>query len=216
MLINVCTWKVGLYNVTTHMQVASIFSILLLISTYSNSQELGTAADFDSTKHQRIYQISKSDFQQIELIENLDGTFQGILTNTIWKLNRKEERTRTIQQVLSIPASQVEQLLNIGYANNIETLPSCEDIEGYVNGLDGTSISFGIQTPELDRSYHYWEPENDYYQDSTLTETIKVRAILTAIQERMNLKLLFDMFTSELPSGKYVFGGIIMERRNVW
>jgi len=197
------------------MQIVSIFSILLLISNYSNSQKVGSATKLDSTKHQRIYQISKSDFQQIELIENLNGTFQGTLTNTIWKMNRKEERIRTIQQVLNIPAIHVEQLMNICYMNDIENLPSCEDVNGYVHGLDGTSISFGIQTHELNRNYYYWELENNHYQDSTITETKKVRMMLSSIHERMSLKRLFNMFTNKLPSGKYAFGGIIMEKRKV-
>lgn len=197
------------------MRIASIFNILLLISTFSNAQELRTITEFNPTQHRRIYQISKSDFQQIELIENLDGTFQGTLTNIIRTVNRKEEHKRTIHQVLNIPSHDVEQLMEIGFTNEIETLPSCEDIEGYTNGLDGISISFDIRTTQLKRTYYYWEPENNYYQDSTLTETLKVRAILSGIHERMNLKLLFDKFTNELPSGKYAYGGIIMEKRNV-
>jgi len=153
--------------------------------------------------------------QHLELIEYLDGTFVGTLTNSIWKVNRREERTTTIEQVLNIPPNHVEQLMNIGFSNDIETLPNCQDVDEYVNGLDGTAISFSIRTPELERAYYYWEPESDYYQDSTLTETKKVRNILSGIHERMNLRLLFDGFTSELPSGKYAFGGIIMEKKNV-
>ncbi|MFK7951873.1 MAG: hypothetical protein AB8B73_03435 [Ekhidna sp.] len=199
-------------GVTTHMRLANIFAILLLISTYSNSQGLRTGTAFDSVKHQRIYQISRSDFQQIELIENLDGTFQETLTNIIWNVNKKEERTKPIEQTLNVPSDHVEQLMNIGFTNNIETNPNCQDVEGYVTGVDGTSISFGIRTPELERTYYYLEPENDNYQDSTVSETRKVRTIIMSIHERMNLKLLFDTFTSELPSGKYAFGGIIMEK----
>ncbi|HYG37363.1 MAG TPA: hypothetical protein VD908_02035 [Cytophagales bacterium] len=195
------------------MRYLAIIIILILLPDNSISQELEQITTFDSTSHKRIYKISKSDFQHIVLIENLDGTFNGKLVNTIWKVNRKEERTKLIQQTLKIPPYHVEELMNIGFINNIETLSDCEDVDGCVIGLDGTSISFNIRAPELDRNYWYWEPDNDHYQDSTITEIKNVRTILDEIDKRISLRTLYDSFTSDLPIGKYAYGGIIMTKK---
>jgi hypothetical protein len=195
------------------MRVAATFFLLILLVEYSKAQEKGLGTRFDSTIHKRIYGISKSNFQYIQLIENQDGTFNGTLTNTIWKVTRKEERTKMIQQKLTIPPNHVKQLMYIGFSNSIETLPSCQAVENCVIGLDGASFSFGIRTLEVERDYSYWEPESDY-QDSTITQIIKVRSILSGVQELINMQLLYDRFTCELPSGRYAFGTIIMTKRN--
>ena len=195
------------------MRSLAIIIILLLLTQHSRSQELDVIRTFDSTDHKRIYRISKSDFQHIEMIENLDGTFTGTLKNIIWKVNKKEERTKLVQQKLSIPPYHVEQLMNIGLLNNIETLADCQDVKGCIIGLDGTSISFSIRTPVRNYSYRYWEPENDHYQDSTITEIKYVRAILDGINKRMSLRTIYNSFTSDLPIGKYAYGGIIMTKK---
>ncbi|MFT7070710.1 MAG: hypothetical protein ACJAZY_003610, partial [Spirosomataceae bacterium] len=51
--------------------------------------------------------------------------------------------------------------MNVFLNDNIETLRNCEDVNGCVIGADGLSYRFNITITELNRSYSYWEPEND-------------------------------------------------------
>ncbi|MFT7002318.1 MAG: hypothetical protein ACJAVW_003357, partial [Spirosomataceae bacterium] len=60
-----------------------------------------------------------------------------------------------------IPTLDVKELMNVFLNDNIETLRNCEDVNGCVIGADGLSYRFNITITELNRSYSYWEPEND-------------------------------------------------------
>ncbi|MCX2743785.1 hypothetical protein OO013_07910 [Mangrovivirga sp. M17] len=168
---------------------------------------------FDSATHKRIYQISISDYQQIELIEDVNGQYSGTLTSAVWKVNRKEERKKILQQKLTIPSKHVQEIMNIGSLNNIENLESCKDVKGCVIGLDGRSVFFTIKTSKLSREYWYWEPENDQYQDSSVVQIKNIRQILKGIRKYIDLKMIFDSFINELPFGKYSFGGVIITKR---
>jgi hypothetical protein len=194
------------------MKYLAIFIIFIFATDSSLSQEIVHKTAFDSTEHKRIYRISKSDYQHIELVENLDGVFSGQLINVIWKVNRKDQRTKAIEQTLDLTSSQVKNIMDIAFVNNIEILPNCEDVDGCVIGLDGTSISFKVITTEVNRDFWYWEPENDYYQDPSISEIISVRTILNAVSEQINLNSLYSSFTSDLPKGNYAFGGLRMKK----
>lgn len=103
--------------------------------------------------------------------------------------------------------------MDVADANNILTIRDGSEIEGYANGLDGTNISFEIETLNLSRSISFWEPENNYYQDPSLKEVIAIRNIISALKEKLNFEFHFDRFRSNLPVGKYAYGGVIMTIR---
>lgn len=150
-------------------------------------------------------------YQMVELIHKGDSLFEGQLINYVTKVNRKEEKKGLVSQRLKIPddvvKTLVEQLLN----QRIKHLPDSEEVEGYINGLDGLTYIFEIKAPDEYRIYSYWEPESDHYQNPNIEEVKRVRSILTAINQELDLGKSFIRFRDSLPVGRYHYGGIMMK-----
>lgn len=81
-------------------------------------------------------------------------------------------------------------------------------------GCDGNSVTFEIKTPNTKRSYFYWEPEFQNYQDSQNINVIAVQQILIALNKDVNRSQLFKNFTETLGVGKYRYGMIIMTKKS--
>ncbi|PQB07317.1 hypothetical protein BST83_09220 [Polaribacter filamentus] len=109
------------------------------------------------------------------------------------------------------------ELRNRGYEN----LKDCSEITDCIVGLDGTTITFNMLKNGINKSASYWELELDYYYKTNSVEIPKevfeARKIFEIINEEIDLKKQFENYTSRLPIGKYMFNGIIMEKKkNVW
>ncbi len=169
-------------------------------------------ARYDTLSFEKAYRIW-TDYQVVELIQLRDSSYAGQLVNFVRKINRKGERKKAVYQSLLIPDAVVRRLMEKLYAQQIETLPDGDEVEGYVIGLDGKTYIFEIGLPHQRRVYAYWEPENDHYQDQHIKEVQSVRHILQAINAEFNLKDWFVRFRDMLPRGRYAYGMMIMVRR---
>jgi hypothetical protein len=176
---------------------------------------------FDNLIHIEIYRIEVAEYQRLELIELRNGEFEGDLIHSVWKTNRKEEQKKKITQKIRIPEKMVKKLMvelrNRGYEN----LKDCSEITDCIVGLDGTTITFNMLKNGINKSASYWELELDYYYKTNSVEIPKevfeARKIFEIINEEIDLKKQFENYTSRLPIGKYMFNGIIMEKKkNVW
>ncbi|MDO1451417.1 hypothetical protein Q0590_34400 [Rhodocytophaga aerolata] len=168
--------------------------------------------NLEKTTYPKAYRIWNS-YQVIELIQENDSTYRGQLINYVAKINRKEEKKRLINQKLFIPESVAKTLIHQLTAQDIEYLPDGKDVKGYVTGLDGMSYQFEIKSAGKYRIYSYWEPEDDLYQNSQIQEVQKVRNILSALDQHLDVWKLFTSFRDQLPYGRYQYGGIIMTKR---
>lgn len=194
------------------------YKLLLFVFSISSLFAQNKKAEFDLTEfnnsiHNKIYKIEIADFQVIELIELKNGEYLGSLTNSIWKINQEEGQKKQITQLIKFPNNIAKSILNQCKNENIETLPSCEQVIGYIVGLGGTTVSVSIKTNTVSRTYSYWEPENDSYQNSEIVEVKKMRNILNAINVEFNLTKTFDKFIDGLSTGNYVYGMMIMEKK---
>ncbi|QCR22316.1 hypothetical protein [Pontibacter sp. SGAir0037] len=149
-------------------------------------------------------------YQVVELISINDSIYHGQLVNFVTKVNRKEERKGIVSQRLTIPATVTKTLIEQLLKEGVEELPDSYDVEGYVNGLDGTTYVFEVSSHDKYRVYSYWEPENDHYQNPELKEVKSVRNIISAINKQFDSWKLFTAFRDNLPAGRYQYGGIIM------
>ncbi len=149
-------------------------------------------------------------YQVVELIRVNDSVYHGQLVNFITKVNRKEELKGIVSQSLSIPATVTKTLMEQLLKEGVEGLPDSYDVEGYVNGLDGTTYVFEVSSHYKYRVYSYWEPENDRYQNPELREVKSVRNIISVINKQFDSWKIFTMFRDNLPAGRYQYGGIIM------
>ncbi|WP_347158315.1 hypothetical protein [Pontibacter chitinilyticus] len=149
-------------------------------------------------------------YQVVEFIKVNDSVYQGQLVNFVTKLNRKEEKKAVVSEKVIIPASVTKILIEQLQKEGVEELPDSYDVEGYVNGLDGTTYVFEVSSRDKYRVYSYWEPENDHYQNSDLREVKSVRNVLSAINKEFDSWKLFTLFRDSLPAGRYQYGGIIM------
>ena len=195
---------------------------MILISNFSISQtnwktELNLT-QFDSLIHNRIYEIGVEDYQIVQLIELKSGKFKGTLTHSVWTTNRKEERIKIIVQKINIPESTAKILMTNLSKNDFENIPDCNEKEGCLIGLDGTTTFFNVNTNKIERTLSYWELESDYYyKEPNIPNSVRQsRKILDLINEQFDLKEQFENFTSGLPFGKYIYSSMIMERKNVW
>jgi len=104
--------------------------------------------------------------------------------------------------------------------NNFENIPKCDENDGCLIGLDGTTTFFNVKTNKIEKSQSYWELESDYYyKEPNIPNSVRQsRKILDLINEQFDLKVQFGNFTSRLPFGKYIYSSMIMERKrkNVW
>lgn len=199
-------------------------TILVLTPLFSTAQadwesEL-KLTKYDSILHKRIYEIGIEDYQIVQLIEFQNGKFEGALTNSVWTTNRKEEKIKRIIQKTIIPELIVENLINKLEQNNFENILSCDENEGCLNGLDGTTTFFNIKSNKITRTISFWELEsNYYYKEPNIPNNVKQsRKIIELINMQFDLKQQFENFTSRLPFGKYIYSSIIMERKrkNAW
>ena len=199
-----------------------LFIVLILCPIYGHSQEESfwtkyikadseklNLDNFNNDQYEKIYRIWKS-YQVIELIEINDTTFSGQLVNFVTKTFRKTEKNQIIKEVLKIPPLTVKTLMIDLKNSNIENLPDCEKVNGYVSGLDGTTYIFEIKLRDSKRVYSYWEPMSDYYQNDSIKEVKNVRAIITNLKSKVNPDLHFKNFTDNLDYGSYNYGGINM------
>ena len=97
-------------------------------------------------------------------------------------------------------------------SENIEVLLDSDEVEGYVNGVDGKTYVFEISVNQKRRVYSYWEPESERYQDPLIKEVINVRNILNKINSEFNLWEYFVKFRDRLPNGHYSYGMIQLKK----
>jgi hypothetical protein len=177
--------------------------------------------EFDSFLHKEIYRIDVAEFQKLELIKLNNGKFEGSLTHSVWRTNRKEEQKSEISQKIKIPEKMVEKLMtelkNTGY----EKLKDCSEIKDCIVGLDGKTIIFNLLQKSINQSASYWELKSDYYYKTNSVEipneVMDARKTFEIINSEIDLEKQFQNFISRLPIGKYLFNGIIMEiKKNVW
>ena len=153
------------------------------------------------------------DYQVLELVANEKYQIKGQFVNYVTKIARKEPKNKIVSQKLIIPEKTAQNLFEKFHQENIETLPDYRYIDNYVIGCDGISVTFEIKTPNIQRSYFYWEPEFQVYQDSTNINVIAVRQTLIALNKEINRSQLFKNFTETLGIGKYRYGMIIMTKK---
>ncbi|QNJ98175.1 hypothetical protein ALE3EI_1621 [Constantimarinum furrinae] len=166
---------------------------------------------YDSLNFEKAYRIW-TDYQVVELIKFNDTTYSGLLVNFISKTNRKGIHKKTIFQKITIPIKTVKKLITELNSENIEILPDSDEVDGYVNGLDGKTYIFEISANKERRVYSYWEPESEQYQDPLIKEVINVRNILNKINSEFKLWEYFVKFRDRLPSGHYSYGMILLTK----
>ncbi|AXT59229.1 hypothetical protein D1816_02320 [Aquimarina sp. AD10] len=195
-----------------------ILVLVLLITNFLTAQndwktEL-KLTEYNSILHKRIYRIQVDNYQIVELTEFKSGKFNGSLTNTIWKANRKHHINKLITQKIKIPNLMVEKLISDLLKKDFENIPDCKDTKNCIQGLDGTTISFSVIKSGTEWNYSYWEPESDfYYKDDIIPEVLKVREILKSINSEFDLWENFTKFRDRLPKGKYFYGMTLMEKK---
>lgn len=174
-------------------------------------------AEFDSTKHNRIYQIQVEDYQIVELIEFLNIGFKGTLINSVWTRDSNGFRKDRVIQKNVISNSIAEKLITELKHSGFENLKNCIEVENCISGLDGTTTSFkSIKGGKINSAF-YWELESDYYynQDKVKlpTEVIKARKLISIINAEFDLNELFNDFLSKLPKGSYAYSMLIMTKK---
>ena len=172
--------------------------------------------EFDSIKHERIYQIEVQDYQITELIEYKNGEFKGILNHSVWTVNRKGIRKNNITQNIKIPNLTVEKLISELNERGFENLKDCNEVENCINGLDGTTIFFKAIRNKAMNSASYWELESDYYYNQNKVklpvEILKARNFISIINQEFELKEQFQNFLKRLPNGRYSYSTLIMKK----
>lgn len=174
----------------------------------SDSEKL-ELVELQSLNYEKAYRIW-NDYQVIELFKINENEYSGSLINFVTKVKRKN---KIIQEKIILSKEIVEKLIEKLTEENIETLKDCKEVEGYVNGLDGTTYIFEIGLKKEKRFYTYWEPENTQYQNENIKEVKNVRNILNAINSEYNLWNSFENFRNKLPKGKYSYGMIMMTKK---
>jgi hypothetical protein len=164
---------------------------------------------YDNDNFEKVYRIWNF-YQVIELVQRNDSVCSGKLVNYVTKTSRKTEKNKIIKEELEIPSSTVKALIDNLGKSNIENLPDCESIDGYVSGLDGTTYIFEIQLNDSKRIYSFWEPMSDYYQNDSIKEVNDVRSIISNLQTEINPGLHFKNFIDKLDKGSYNYNGTNM------
>ena len=198
-----------------------LFLSLIGILTFGQTNYEHNLTEFDSLLHKEIYRVDVAEFQKLELIKFNNGKFEGSLTHSVWKTNKKEEQKSKIFQKIKIPEKMVEKLMTELKNSGYEKLKNCSEIKDCIVGLDGTTIIFNFLENGINQSASYWELKSDYYYKTNSieipNEVKDARKILEIINNEIDLEKQFQNFTNRLPIGKYMFNGVIMEKRkNVW
>ncbi len=189
---------------------------LILISNFSISQTNWKAKlnliEFDSLIHNRIYEIGVDDYQLVQLIEFKNGDFRGTLNHSVWKSNRDEEKVEQIVEKVNISESIAKTLMTNLINNNFENIPICDEENGCIDGLDGTTTYFNVKTSEIEKKQSYWELESDYYyKEPNIPNSIRQsRKILDVINEQFDLEKQFENYLSRLPLGTYIYSSMII------
>lgn len=84
---------------------------------------------YDSIIFEKAYRIW-TEYQVVELIKINDTTYSGTLTNFVTQ-NKKKNKKEIIYKKIKIPNETVERLIKTLFAENIETLKDCSEIENY-------------------------------------------------------------------------------------
>ena len=221
-------WKLLIYtlraiyrDVATHLK--KIVHILIILGVGINFCFSQTESDkrfglteFDSIKHERIYQIEVEDYQFTELIESKSGEFEGTLNHSVWTTNRKGIRKNNITQKIKIPNLTVKKLISELNENGLENLKDCDEVENCISGLDGTTTFFKTIKNGTINSASYWELESDYYYKQKKVklpaEVIKARKMISIISKEFDLKEQFQNFLNRLPNGRYSYSMQIMKK----
>ncbi len=206
------------------MRLSILLTLILILNSCSAQKSLEVnikPTEFDSIKHNSIFQIDIVNYQMVQLIEYQNGEFQGSLSHSVWKTNRKEEQKEKITQKIKTPNVTVEKLIRELRTGGIENLKDCEEVEGCIIGLDGTTISFSIHKNGINKSASYWELKSDYYYKTNSvkipSEVHEARKLFSIVDNKIDFKKQFENFITKLPIGKYMYNGIIMEKKkNVW
>ncbi|WP_337966663.1 hypothetical protein [uncultured Flavobacterium sp.] len=179
-----------------------------------NSKSELKLTKYNNILHTKIYRIEINDYQIVELIALKNGEYDGYLINCIWKINKNQNRTKSITQKIKIQNLTVKKLMAELENGKFETIPDCQDLKGCIEGLDGTTISFYVYKENISRNYSYWEPESDYYyKDKIIPEILQIREILKSINHEFDLRTSFAEFRDNLPKGKYTYGMVIIEKK---
>jgi hypothetical protein len=170
---------------------------------------------FDSTFHNKIYEVKINDYQILQLIKNNNDTFNGFLIHSIWKTNRKEEKIKKIVLKKVISILKTKELFLTLNKSGFENIEDCKSHNDCMIGFDGTTTTFNYITTANKKSVNFWELESDssYKKNSLKEYIIKARNILSEINKVINLTLEFDDFLSKVPNGKYSYSSIIFEKK---
>jgi hypothetical protein len=198
-----------------------IFLFLIETFAFGQTNYEHNLTELDSILHKEIYRVDVAEFQKLELIKLNNGKFEGSLIHSVWKTNRKEEQISEISQKIKIPEKMAEKLMTELKNSGYEKLKDCSEIKDCIVGLDGTTIIFNFLQNGINKRASYWELKSDYYYKinsvEVPNEVLDARKMLEIINNEIDLEKQFENFTSRLPIGKYIFNGIIMEKRkNVW
>lgn len=189
--------------------------------TFGQTNYEHNLTEFDSLQHKEIYRVDVAEFQKLELIKFINGKFEGSLTHSVWKTNKKEEQKSEISQKIEIPEKMVEKLMTELKNSGYEKLKDCSEIKDCIVGLDGTTIIFNFLQNGINQSASYWELKSDYFYKTNSVEipneVMDARKALEIINNEIDLEKQFQNFINRLPIGKYMFNGVIIEKRkNVW
>jgi hypothetical protein len=193
-----------------------LFLSLIGIFTFGQTNYEYNLTEFDSLLHREIYRVDVAEFQILELIKFKNETYEGNLTHSVWKTNKKEEQTSIISQRIKIPEKLVEKLLTKLKNSGYHKLKDCSEIKNCIKGLDGTTIIFNLFQNSINQSASFWELKSDYYYNTNSVEipneVMDARKILEIINNQIDLEKQFQNFISKLPVGKYMFNGVILNK----
>ncbi|WP_129464778.1 hypothetical protein [Flavobacterium piscinae] len=195
----------------------TFFLSLIGIFSFGQTNYEYNLTEFDSLLHEEIYSVDVAEFQRLELIKFKNETYEGNLTHSVWKTNKKEEQTSIISQRIKIPEKLVEKLITKLKNSGYHKLKDCSEIKNCIKGLDGTTIIFNLFQKELNQSASFWELKSDYYYKTDSVEipneVMDARKILKIINNEIDLEKQFQNFISRLPVGIYMFNGIILDKK---
>jgi hypothetical protein len=143
--------------------------------------------------------------QAIDVWQEKDGEFKGILTN--WTdentLYNEEPTNRTFKKTKEINGDSLRLLAELVTSSDVLILPTDDSIKGWGRGFDG--ITYIIEHSRND-SYaikSYWTPKA---QDS-LKEAIQVQTFVDSVFNLANAQAVWKQFSSEIPFESYYNGG---------
>lgn len=130
--------------------------------------------------------------QYVEITKN-GKKYSGVILNYIHHTKRK--KSNTITQRIEIDSTQVKDLYNWIKLSEILDIPTDKEIENWEHGVDG--ITYFIEHTDSTKYYYknYWTPTS---QDS-LAEALRVENFVNGMNEKLNLKEVYQNFKKTLP-----------------